>query len=68
VALSLALSPNMQGKGRYAEVSAADYPPIEQACVVVRASQRKEAARAFLEFVKSPAIADVLRSYGFGVK
>jgi molybdate transport system substrate-binding protein len=68
VALSLALSPNMKGKGRYAEVSAADYPPIEQACVVVRASQRKETARAFLEFVKSPAIADVLRSYGFGVK
>jgi molybdate transport system substrate-binding protein len=68
VALSLGLSPNMKGKGRYAEVPVADYPPIEQACVVVRASQKKEAARAFLEFVKSPAIADVLRSYGFGVK
>jgi molybdate transport system substrate-binding protein len=68
VALSLALSPNMKGKGRYAEVPVADYPPIEQACVVLKASQKKETARAFLEFVKSPAITDVLRSYGFGVK
>jgi molybdate transport system substrate-binding protein len=68
VALSLALSPNMKGKGRYVEVPAADYPPIEQACVVLKASQKKEAARAFLEFVKSPAVAELLRSYGFGVK
>jgi molybdate transport system substrate-binding protein len=68
VALSLALSPNMKGKGRYAEVPVGDYPPIEQACIVVKASQKKEAARAFLEFVKSPATAELLRSYGFGVK
>jgi molybdate transport system substrate-binding protein len=68
VALSLALSPNMKGKGRYVEVSAGDYPAIQQACVVLKASHKKEAARAFLEFVKSPAVADVLRSYGFGVK
>jgi molybdate transport system substrate-binding protein len=68
VALSLALSPNMKGKGRYVEVPPGDYPPIDQACVVLKASQKKEAARALLEFVKSPAIAELLRSYGFGVK
>ena len=67
VALSLALSPNMKGKGRYEEVPAADYPPIEQGCVVLKASQKKDAARAFLEFVKTPAVAEVLRGYGFGV-
>ena len=68
VALSLALSPNMKGKGRYVELPPGDYPPIEQACVVLKASQKKETARAFLEFVKSPAIGELLRSYGFGVK
>jgi molybdate transport system substrate-binding protein len=68
VALSLALSPNMKGKGRYVEVPPGDYPPIDQACVVLKASQKKEAARALLEFVKSPAIGELLRSYGFGVK
>jgi molybdate transport system substrate-binding protein len=67
VAFSLALSPNMKGKGRYVEVPAADYPPIEQGCVVLKSSPKKDAARAFLEFVKTPAAAEVLRGYGFGV-
>jgi molybdate transport system substrate-binding protein len=67
VALSLALSPNMKDKGRYAEVPANEYPPIEQACVILGASKSKETARQFLSFVKTSAIADVLRSYGFDV-
>src|SRR5215469_4475294 len=32
VALSLALSPNMKDKGRYAEIPLSEYPPIDQAC------------------------------------
>ena len=35
VALSLALSPNMKDKGRYVEVPSGEYPPIEQACVIL---------------------------------
>lgn len=68
VALSLAVSPNMKGKGRYIEVPVGEYPPIEQACVIVRSSKNKEAAREFLAFVKTPAMAYVLRSYGFEVQ
>jgi molybdate transport system substrate-binding protein len=68
LALSLALAPNMKDKGRYVEVPASDYPPIEQGCVLLKSSQKKEAARAFLEFVKTPAVAELLRGYGFGVK
>jgi molybdate transport system substrate-binding protein len=67
VALSLALSPNMKDKGRYAEVPGDEYPPIEQACIIVGSSKNKEIARQFLSFVKTPAVADVLRSYGFDV-
>ncbi len=67
IALSLAVSPNMKGKGRYVEVPGADYPPIEQACVIVKASPRKDTAQAFLEFVKTDATKDLLRSYGFGI-
>ena len=67
VALSLAISPNMKDKGRYVEVPAGDYPPIEQACVILRSSKNKELARKFLEFVKSPATAELLKSYGFEV-
>jgi molybdate transport system substrate-binding protein len=67
VALSLALSPNMKDKGRYAEIPPDEYPPIEQACIIVGSSKNKEIARQFLSFVKTPAVADVLRSYGFDV-
>jgi molybdate transport system substrate-binding protein len=68
IALSLALSPNMKDKGRYVEIPAADYPPIQQACVLLKSSQKKDAARAFLEYVKTPGVAAVLRQYGFEVK
>jgi molybdate transport system substrate-binding protein len=67
VALSLALSPNMKSNGRYIVVPDEDYPPIEQACVILRSSKNKRAAGMFLAFAKKPAIADVLRSYGFDV-
>src|ERR1700680_4453260 len=45
LALSLALSPNMKDKGRYAEIPAEEYPPIEQACVILSSSKNKEIAR-----------------------
>lgn len=67
VALSLALSPNMKDKGRYADIPNTDYPPIEQACVILRSSKNPAVARAFLEFVKTDAIKDLLRNYGFEV-
>jgi len=68
VALSLALSSNMKGRGRYIEVPSDEYPPIEQACVILAASKNKEAARQFLSFFKKPGIADVLKTYGFNVQ
>jgi len=42
--LSLALSPNMKDRGRYTEVPVSEYPPIEQACVVLSSSKNKETA------------------------
>jgi molybdate transport system substrate-binding protein len=68
VALSLALSPNMKGKGRYAEIPASEYPPIEQACVILGSSKNKDTARQFVSFVKTSAIGDLLKSYGFDVQ
>ncbi len=67
VALSLALAPTMKDKGRYVEVPAGDYPPIKQACVIMRSAKNKDAAREFLEFLKKPAIGQALQSYGFVV-
>ena len=67
VALSLALSPTMKDKGRYIEIPAADYPAIEQACVVLKSSKEKETAKAFVNYIKTPASAELLRRYGFEV-
>jgi molybdate transport system substrate-binding protein len=67
VALSLALSPNMKDKGRYAEIPDTDYPPIEQACVILKSSKNQDEAGQFLSFIKTAAIANVLKSYGFEV-
>jgi len=67
VALSLALSPNMKDKGRYAEIPSDQYPPIDQAVVILRSSKNKAAAQQFLAYLKSPAIADLLKQYGFDV-
>jgi molybdate transport system substrate-binding protein len=67
VALSLALSPNMKGHGRYVEIPAADYPAIQQACVVLKSSKNKDVARQFLLFVKTTAVSDLFKSYGFNV-
>jgi len=65
VALSLALSPNMKDKGRHVEVPGTEYPPIAQACVILKSSRNKETAEQFLSYFKSGGVADVLRTYGF---
>ncbi len=67
IALSLALSPNMKDKGRYVEIPTDDYPPIDQACVILKSSRQKDTAQAFLNFIKTPAVAELFRTYGFAV-
>jgi molybdate transport system substrate-binding protein len=67
VALSLALSPNMKNKGRYREIPTTEYPPIEQACVILSSSKDKETAKQFLSYIKTAAVADTLKRYGFDV-
>ncbi|HEY1676897.1 MAG TPA: molybdate ABC transporter substrate-binding protein [Candidatus Sulfotelmatobacter sp.] len=67
IALSLALSPNLKEKGRYAEIPTVDYPPIEQACVILSSSKKKEVAKQFLAYVKTPEVAEILKKYGFEV-
>lgn len=66
VALSLALSPGMKD-GRRWEIPAALYPPITQSAVLLRSSKNKDAARAFLDFVKSTQGRQILEKYGFGI-
>jgi molybdate transport system substrate-binding protein len=64
VAKSLAVSPAMRGGKRW-EIPAEMHPAIEQGAIVLKDAQNKEAARAFLEFVKSTAGRATLAEYGF---
>lgn len=68
IALSLALSPTMKDKGRYIEIPAAEYPPINQACVILSSSKEKETANQFLSYLKTNAVAETLQRYGFDVR
>jgi len=65
IALSHALAPAMKSKGRYWTVPLDAYPTLNQAAVVLSHSKQKEAARKFLEFVRSPEVTSLLQSYGF---
>ena len=64
VALSLALSPAMKDGQRW-EIPAEMHPPIEQAAIVLKNANNKQAAREFLAFVKSEAGCATLAKYGF---
>jgi molybdate transport system substrate-binding protein len=64
VAMSLAVSPGMKDGKRW-DIPADMHPPIEQAAIVLKAAKNKEAARAFMEFVKSETGRATLANYGF---
>lgn len=58
----------MKSKGHYMEIPASEYPPIEQACVILNSSKNKEAAKQFLAYIKSAEVAGILATYGFDVQ
>ena len=64
VALSLAISPAMRDGKRW-EIPVDMHPALEQGAIVLKKAENKNAARAFLEFVKAPAGRAILTKYGF---
>ena len=65
VALSLVLSPAMKDKGLVWIIPEKLYTPIQQGAVAVRAAANPQGARQFLDYVKLPATAELLKRYGF---
>ncbi|HTW30360.1 MAG TPA: molybdate ABC transporter substrate-binding protein, partial [Candidatus Sulfotelmatobacter sp.] len=65
VALAHALAPAIQGKGKYWEVPAEDYPPLSQGVVIVSHSQHKNEAMQFLDYLRTKESAEILKRYGF---
>jgi molybdate transport system substrate-binding protein len=67
VALSHALAPAMQGKGKYWVVPGEAYPPLVQAAVLVSHSPHRQDAAAFLDYLKTPEVAQLLRRSGLNL-
>lgn len=67
IALSLAMSPAMKGKGRYFIIPQELYPPLQQAVVILKTSEHVEAAESFLKFLQTPETLSLLSQYGFSV-
>ena len=67
VAKSLAVLPTGHARIRFTEIPATDYPPIQQACVLLKSSTKEQPARHFLTFIRSPEASNILQRYGFEV-
>lgn len=65
VALSLALAPSMKDKGRYVNVPVDDYPALVQGAVILRSSKQSALAHQFLSLLKTPAMIELMKTYGF---
>ncbi len=62
--MSLAVSPAMRD-GKQWVIPPEMYPLIEQGAIILKDAKNKEAAKAFLDFVKSSAGRSTLAKYGF---
>jgi molybdate transport system substrate-binding protein len=65
IALSLALAPDMAGKGSYYIINSKLYSPIEQACVLIKTPVLNTEAAKFKKFVLSPATKGIWEKWGY---
>ncbi|HVW21084.1 MAG TPA: molybdate ABC transporter substrate-binding protein [Opitutaceae bacterium] len=65
VALSLLLAPRLRGQGRWIEVPASLYSPIEQGAVLTRRGGANPAARSYLEFLSGPEAREIFGRFGY---
>jgi len=65
VALSLALAPNVRGKGKMFEIPAGTYPRLQQGGTILKNAADVDAARAFRGFLLSADGQAILTQYGF---
>jgi len=67
IAMSLALAPEMTGKGGYYIVPQNLYKPIEQACILIKTPVLNTEAAKFRQFVLSPSTKAVWEKFGYSV-
>lgn len=67
IALSLALAPEMKNKGFYYEIPQAMYPPIEQACILIKKAALNTEASTFQSFVLSETVKPIWEKFGYAL-
>ena len=66
VALSLALSPNMQKEGgKYFLIPESSHKPLEQGAVITRHGMENGLAKEFIDFIKGKTANEILIHFGF---
>ncbi|GAB4118174.1 MAG: molybdate ABC transporter substrate-binding protein [Sideroxydans sp.] len=65
VALSLVLSPTLQGKGQWVLIPAAWHEPLEQGFVIMQRAAANALAKSFAAYMVSEPARAVMRRYGF---
>lgn len=64
ISLTIATSPHFRRLGRFVRIPAGDYAPLQQSAVILKSSHHQQLARAFLDWLTSPAIQRQLKSFG----
>jgi molybdate transport system substrate-binding protein len=67
IALSLALAPEMAGKGNYYIIPQNRYKPIEQACILIKTPIVNTEASKFKKFILSAATKAIWEKWGYSV-
>ncbi|MGH9144315.1 MAG: molybdate ABC transporter substrate-binding protein [Vicinamibacterales bacterium] len=67
IAMSLAVAPNVKGKGRLFEVPASSYPRLQQGGTILKWAADVDAARALRGFLLSADGQSILERYGFSL-
>jgi len=67
VAMSLALTPSARTQTRFVKIPTREYPPLQQAMVVLRSSKKQIAAMRFDDYLKGDQAKQTFEQYGFEV-
>lgn len=65
IALSLAMAPEMAGKGKCYVIPQSMYSPIEQACVLIKKPVRNLAAEKFMKYILGNSCDSLWEKYGY---
>ena len=65
ISMSIAVSPSSKAQVRFAQIPADEYPPIRQACVILKSSGEQKLSNEFEAYIRGPEASKIFSEYGF---